>query len=181
MLTPRFRPGVDTDQAMAALSRRVEGVGSFAALPADRPVDLVNFGRVQNLPVVLASILAALAALAALTLAHLLVTSTRRRRRDVAVLRTLGFVPRQVHGAVATQATTLATLALVLGVPLGVLAARLLWLAFAHGLGIVPRPVLPVAALLILVPATVVAANAIAYLPGRRAARGPVAQALRVE
>lgn len=178
MLTPRFRPGVDTDQAMAALSRRVEGVGSFAALPAGRPVDLVNFGRVQNLPVVLASILAALAAL---TLAHLLVTSTRRRRRDVAVLRTLGFVPRQVHGAVATQATTLATLALVLGVPLGVLAARLLWLAFAHGLGIVPRPVLPVAALLILVPATVVAANAIAYLPGRRAARGPVAQALRVE
>ena len=52
--------------------------------PGPRPTDLVNFGRVQDLPLLLG---VALSLLALLTIVHLLLTSVRRRRRDFAVLR----------------------------------------------------------------------------------------------
>jgi ABC-type lipoprotein release transport system permease subunit len=42
-----------------------------------------------------------------------------RRKRDFAVLRTVGVVDRQVSATVAWQASTLAVVGLVLGVPLG--------------------------------------------------------------
>ena len=65
-----------------------------------------------------------LALLAAAALAHLLVTSVRRRRRDLAILKSLGFVRGQVSAAVAWQATTVALLALAVGLPLGVALGR---------------------------------------------------------
>jgi len=52
------------------------------------PADPVNFGQTQGLPLLLGL---SLAVLALLTIAHLLLTSARRRRRDLAVLRALGF------------------------------------------------------------------------------------------
>jgi hypothetical protein len=42
------------------------------------PTGLVNFGRIQNLPLILGLVLAVMALL---TVAHLLATSIRRRRR----------------------------------------------------------------------------------------------------
>src|SRR5581483_3392037 len=66
----RFRPGTAA-AGVRELAQRVEPM-QFVVLPAERPTDLVNFGRVQSLPLVLAAILASLAAL---TLVHLLVTS----------------------------------------------------------------------------------------------------------
>src|SRR5207249_4838383 len=143
-----FRPGVDRAAAIRDLSRRLPALGPYAVQPPDKPVDLVNFGRVQNLPVVLAGLLGALAAM---TLTHLLVTSTRRRRRELAVLKTIGFAPRQVQRAVGAQATTLAAVALVVGVPLGVIIGRWAWTLFAHQLGIVAVPAVPLAMLLVLV------------------------------
>jgi hypothetical protein len=88
----------------------------FTQSPAT-PTDQVNFGQIQNLPFILGSILAVLALL---TIAHLLVTSIRRRRRDLAILKTLGFARGDVGRTVAWQATTLAVVALVVAVPLGV-------------------------------------------------------------
>ena len=46
------------------------------------------------------------------TIAHALATSVRRRRRDLAILKTLGFVSGQIRAAVVTQASTLALLSL---------------------------------------------------------------------
>jgi ABC-type lipoprotein release transport system permease subunit len=85
------------------------------------PTDVQNLGRVGSLPDVLAGLLALLAASA---LAHLLVTSIRQRRRDLAVLKTLGFVRSQVSAAVAWQATTVAVVALAVGMPLGFALGR---------------------------------------------------------
>jgi predicted lysophospholipase L1 biosynthesis ABC-type transport system permease subunit len=48
----------------------------------------------------------------------------RRRRRDLAILKILGFRRRQVAGAVAWQATSCTMAALALGLPLGVAAGR---------------------------------------------------------
>jgi ABC-type lipoprotein release transport system permease subunit len=153
-------------------------VGSYQIATPNKPVDLVNFGRVQDLPLVLAGFVAALAVA---TLAHLLVSSIRRRRRDLAVLKTLGFVPAQVRAAVAWQATTLAVVAVALGIPIGVAAGRWAWLAFTHQLGIVPEAAVPLLVLLVMIPATLVVANLVAVLPARAAARAQPAGVLRSE
>jgi hypothetical protein len=173
----RFRTDAPPN-TMTVLSDRVERVGGVAALPVQRPTDLVNFGRVQSLPIVLASILSALAAL---TMAHLLVTSIRRHRTELAVLRAIGCAPNQVRRTVSVQATTLAVLALALAVPLGLLAGRWVWHVFAHGLGISAAASAPTLALAILVPATIVVANLMSYLPARAAARASIASILRTE
>ena len=86
----RFRPDVEPQAGRKDLAARLAGVGSFTVDGPAAPTDLVNFGQVQDLPQVLGI---GLAAVALLTIAHLLMTSTRRRRRDFAILRTLGFTP----------------------------------------------------------------------------------------
>src|SRR5206468_13013976 len=95
--------------------------------------------RSRNLPVALGSLFA-LTALA--TLIHLLITSVRRRRRDLAILRTLGFRRRQILATVAWQSAILAAVALVFGIPSGVLLGRFGWALFADRLGIVSEPVI---------------------------------------
>ena len=111
-------------------------------------------------------------------LAHLLVTSIRGRRRDLAVIKTLGASRRQLASAVAWQATTLVTVALIVGVPLGVVGGLLVWRAFADGLGIDEAVSIPVLAFVGIVVAGVVLANLIALAPGRTAARTPAATVL---
>src|SRR5439155_5623267 len=101
------------------------------------------------------------------TLAHLLVTSIRRRRRDLAVLKTLGFSSGQVRTTVAWQATTLAFLAGVIGIPVGIACGRWVWIVFAHQLGIVPRPAVPVVAVVVLAAAAAPVATPVPVPPGR--------------
>jgi hypothetical protein len=177
----RFRPGVNKQAAVAAVNdevARAYGEGGYFVIAAEKPVDLVNFGRVQTLPLVLAALLGTLAAA---TLAHLLVTSIRRRRRDLAILKTLGFSTGQVRGTVAWQATTLAAIAAVVGIPVGVACGRWVWITFAHQLGIVARPATPWLPFVVLGGLALVVANLVALLPGRAAARVSPARALRTE
>lgn len=177
----RFRPGVDKAKAVAGLERQVAdefGPGGYFVVRPERPTDLVNFGRVQSLPVLLAALLGTLAVA---TLAHLLVTSIRRRRRDLAVLKTLGFSSGQVRTTVAWQATTLGLVAAVIGIPVGIACGRWVWIVFAHQLGIVPRPAVPFLTFGVLAVATLVVANVVAILPGRAAARVRPALVLRSE
>ena len=97
--------------------------------------------------------------------------------RALAVLRTLGFVRRQVSATVAWQATTLGSIALVIGVPVGVIAGRWGWNVFADHLGVVPDAVVPAVMTFLAVPATILVANLLAVVPGRIASRlrpGPV-------
>jgi len=178
-LVVRFAPGVDAAAARVRLAEVVAPFGpTFVVVGPDKPNDVVNFGRVQGLPLALAGLMAALAAA---TLAHLLVTSIRRRGRELAIVKTLGFVPRQVRTAVAWQATTLAIAAMAIGVPLGVAAGRWAWIVFARGLGIVPAPEVPILLLLLLIPGTVIVANLVAVVPGEVAARLRPGRALRAE
>jgi len=172
----RFAPGVTTTAGLAALNRDVDP--AFYVAPPSKPSDVVNFGHVQSLPIVLAGLLAALAVA---TLAHTLVTSIHRRRRDLAILKTLGFLPTQVRQAVAWQASSFCAVALLIGIPLGVAVGRWIWIVFARQLGIVPEPVTPPLGLLLLVPATVLVANLVAAWPARVAGRVRPAVALRTE
>ena len=175
-LLVRLAPGVDEPSTLAWLR---DGVGgSYYVLGAQRPGDVENFGQVENLPLILAGLLAALAAA---TLAHTLVSAVRRRRRALAILKTIGFVVPQVRRVVTWQATTLVCAALLVAVPLGVAAGRWGWTLFAEQLGAVPEAVTPSVALLLLVPAAVVLANLVAVVPAWMAGRAPPALALRAE
>ena len=179
IIAVQFRPGVDEKRAEQRLTSLLTNVDpAFFLVPTAKPNDLVNFGRIQNLPLILGFVLALLAAI---TLIHLLSTSTRRRRRDLAILKTLGFVRGQVARTVAWQATTLAVVAVVLGVPVGVAIGRVAWRAFAQQLGVVPQVVTPVAAVLLVVPATMALANLVAVVPAALAARTRTATVLRSE
>ncbi len=140
------------------------------------PVEVDRLRQVNWLPGALAALLSALALVA---VGHALVTSVRRRRGELAVLKALGFDGRQIRAAIRWQATTLATVGLFIGLPLGLLVGSLVWRLIANGLGIATTPVIPVSGLLALVAAALVAVNAIAFFPARSAARARPAEALR--
>jgi hypothetical protein len=177
-LLVRFRPSADAEAGVNALAVREARLGPYVVQGPATPTDLVNFGRVQDLPLLLG---VALSLLALLTIVHLLLTSVRRRHRDFAVLRSLGFTRRQVRSAVRWQAGTLTAAALCLGVPAGILCGRIAWRAFAGQLGILPVPVVPLAALAVLVPAALALVVAVAAVPGESAARARPTEILRSE
>jgi ABC-type lipoprotein release transport system permease subunit len=164
-----------------AVTEQIERELGFLVLsigPPQAPADVVSFGRSQNLPFVLAGVLAVMAAG---TIAHLLITGIARRRRDLAILKTMGFVRRQVRDTVAWQATVLTGIAIAIGLPLGIVAGRLTWTGYAESLGVIPVAVVPVATTLLIVPAALVLANLLAIYPGRTAARTRPALVLRSE
>jgi hypothetical protein len=177
-LLVRTTPGADPMAVGQAIAQRMPDRGDVEVSLPSQPTDLVNFGRVQNFPLYLAALVALMAAA---TLAHVLVTSIRRRRRDLAILKTIGFQRGQLTWTVAWQATTLTLLALALGIPIGIAVGRWIWTAFSNQLGIVPSPAVPLPTLLLAVPATLLLANLIAYLPGRAAGRVQAATVLRTE
>jgi FtsX-like permease family len=195
----RLRPGVSQEAGLRSLQRitrqinldarslrAVAEVGDIAqyaggwaqVLAVQRPAEIVNYKTMGVMPAVLAGGLAA-GAVAALGLT--LVASVRRRRRDFALLKTLGFTRRQLGGAVAWQSSVIVVIGLVIGVPLGIAAGRWLWLAFARELSAVPDPTIPAGSIALAAVAALVLANVIAALPGRQAARTPAAEALRAE
>jgi hypothetical protein len=167
----RWANGVDEDAARERLAREelVQG-------PA-RPNELDNLAGVDVYPRFLAAFLVLLSVAAA---GHALVTAVRRRRRDLAVLGTLGFVRRQVSATVAWQATTLAVVGLVVGVPLGLALGRWAWVLVADGLGVSTRVTVPLTVALV-VPGALLVANLVAFVPGRIAARTRPAVVLRAE
>jgi hypothetical protein len=159
--------------AISSLKQQFPGT----VLPAVPPPEVRDLSGVSGLPLILAFVLMLLACG---IIAHTLLTSVRRRRRDLAILKTVGFVTRQVRATVAWQATALACAGLIVGVPLGLLAGRWAWLLFAGQEAIVPAPVISPLTLL-AIPAVLLLANAIAAIPARSAARTQPAVILRSE
>jgi len=122
-----------------------------------------------------------LALFAVVSVGHTLISSTRRRRSDLAVLKTIGFTRGQVSATVAWQATTLIGLAIVIGVPLGLAAGRWSWTSFANQLGVPPSPRIPAVVVGGVVLLCLVLANVVAAIPARAAARTQPAVVLRAE
>lgn len=156
-----------------------DGTGDTVLVFSDLlPAEIVNYRSQGATPALLAGTLA-VGAIVALGLT--LVASVRRRRRDLALLKILGFTGRQISASVAIQATTIGLVGLVVGIPLGVALGRWLWVLFAHQISAVPAPTVPVPALVIVGFATLVLVNLVAVLPGRAASRTPTALVLRTE
>jgi len=174
----RFAPGVSRDAGLAAVDHDIQGLPGPYVNAAERPASVVSLASIAGLPVALAGLLALIAAA---TLAHTLASSTRRRRRDLAILKSLGFGRWQLRQAVAWQATTIAGIALLIGLPAGIAGGRWAWRVFAIQLGVLPEPAVPLTTILIAIPAALVLANLTAAGPGRAAARTQSAAILRTE
>lgn len=169
-----FADGVSRSEGIASLRA---DFGDSIVTPRS-PADVVNLRRVQGLPALLAG---TVGLLALGTLANTLVTCIRRRRRDLATFATLGFRPRQIAATVAWQATTIAAIALVVGLPLGVAAGRTVWSLIMASIGTSVPAITPWGALAAVALVVVVGANAIAALPARHAAHTHPATTLRSE
>ncbi len=178
----RYRPGTDLNAAAAQLSRLATVLGcplfTCIATSDQRPGDIENYAAIRDTPLVLGAVLVLLAVG---TLAHVLLTGVRRRRRDLAVLKTLGLVRSQVLRVVAWEASALAAVALLVGLPLGIIAGRWAWAIFAGSAGVSGVADVPVPLVLLAIPVTLVLANFIAAGPGWDAARVRPASVLRTE
>ena len=177
-VTYRLNADARSPQAEAAIGDIAKYFDPVTLLPVQRPAEIVNYKSMGAMPAVLAGGLAA-GAVAGLGLA--LVATVRRRRRDFALLKTLGFTRRQLAGAVSWQSSVIAAVGLVIGVPLGVATGRWLWLLFARELSAVPDPTIPAGSIALAAVAALVLANLVAAVPGRQAARTPAALMLRAE
>ncbi len=142
----RLQPDVASDLVLVRVTRDAAGsalvddlkrqVALDVYVPA-KPADLAELDRIGGLPSVLAALLGAIAIA---TLAYALVSSVRQRRRDIAILKVLGFGRGQVSASVAWQSSVIAAIAIVIGIPVGVVGSRWAWRLFAHELGVPPRP-----------------------------------------
>lgn len=163
--------GADAEALAADLAARYE-VGARELPRAVR--DLADLG---SLPEVLGGFVAVLAVAA---LAHALVVTTRRRRRDLAVLHALGSTPREVGLSIVAMAGATAAVGVAAGVPLGWLLARLAWTEVAGSTGVAGDLLVPSGVAVAVVGAVVLAV--VCALPSAvGAARDHPAEALRAE
>jgi ABC-type antimicrobial peptide transport system permease subunit len=178
----RYRPGTDAiaagQQITAALTASGCPIATCVAYGDQRPGEIKDYAGIRDTPLALAAVLVVLAVG---TLAHTLLSSVRRRRRDLAMFKTLGCTRRQVLGVVAWQATALAAAALMAGIPVGVIAGRVAWAVFANAAGVAPQPDVPLTLILLGVPLTLLLANVIAAWPGWAAAQIRPAAVLHAE
>jgi hypothetical protein len=161
----------------AALARYVHRYRDLTSRPA-KPAVLVNFGESVNFPLLFG---VALSLFGAATMVHLLLVSVARRRKETGLLKSLGFIRRQVAAAVCWQATTVALVGIAVGAPIGIAAGKVLWRMFATNFGVVPVPVVQPLLLAALVTGVLAAANMLAVVPALLAARSHPGQLLRAE
>jgi putative ABC transport system permease protein len=120
---------------------------------------------------------------ALVNLATTLLLGVREHLRDIAVLKTIGFTPRQVGQSVASGAAALALVAAIVGIPTGLIVARVMLDGIGRDIGLGPGfatgPSL--ASALAVAPIVVAIAAALGAVISSAAARADVAQILRAE
>ena len=160
--------------ASVAKATHVQGV----VFTPPQPLPAEELEDVSVLPLALGGFLALLALGA---VGHALVIAVRRRRHELAVLRTLGLTSGESRLVVVTQATVLAVIGLVpasrsasrSAAPSGGSSRTFTPLAYHSPLAVLP--------LVLIAPVTLLAANLLAAWPGYRAARLRPGRILREE
>jgi hypothetical protein len=139
---------------------------------------LVNDKQMGDQPITLAVVLAVAMILSVWATVQ---ASTRRRRRDLAMMKALGMTRRQVRAIVLWQSSTILVISAVLGLVLGWAAGHLVWSAYTSSLGVPAGTVLPLGVVLLGLLILVVAGDALTALPAELAARAPSGSLLRRE
>jgi len=176
-----LRPGANAHTValrLKAAAAAIKGGGAFTFTP---PPPLPEVQMIKDLELLPLALSAFLALLAIGAVGHALSIAVSRRRHDLAVLRALGMSRRQTRMVVATQASVLAVIGLVFGVPLGVALGRSIWRVVAGFTPLAYHPPLAVWALLLIGPVALLAANVLAAWPEHHAARLRTGRVLRTE
>ena len=114
------------------------------------PLEIRNLADLLMLPEVLALVLAAVGGAGVV---HVLLATGRRHGRDLAVLAVLGATPGQVRATLAVAALATVLPAVLVGVPLGLGVARIVWWEIATATGVGGDVAVPVAVLVAIGPA----------------------------
>ena len=173
-----LRPGADLAAQQKVMQTIVPAADGGAVSGVQRPAEITDYRSMGITPAILA---AALALGAVTSLGLTLMSSVRRRRGELALLKTLGFTRRQLSATVAWQATAAVAAGAIVGTPLGIALGRALWNLFARQISVIPEPTVPVPTVAAIVVGALVVANLVALLPGRAAGRTPAAALLRAE
>ncbi len=161
-----------------SLNRLEAGSAGIISFTDIRPAEITDYQAMGAAPLILAVGLST-GAVVALTLT--LLTSVRRRRRDLALLKALGFTRGQLSAVLSWQSTVSVAIGVVIGVPLGIVFGRAMWVLFAHELFAIPDPTVPLLATGLVALGALVLANLVAAIPGRRAAKTPTNLILNAE
>jgi hypothetical protein len=173
-----FKRGVTQRAGLAGLPKGLALGGAGPTKDFFTPEQQVELRSLRLQPLWLGGFLIVLALGA---VGHGLATAVRRRRHDVAVLRACGLTRWQTRGIVVTQATVLALVGLVVGIPLGIASGRTAWRILAQSTPVYYVAPIALIGLLIAIPVTIAVANMLAALPARRAVRLPINTILRAE
>ena len=170
-LVVRYVDGVDPARAAARL------YGDLEYFAPARPTDVTNLAALRPLAPLLLVLLGVIGTAA---LIHLAVGIGSRGRRDLAVLRSLGFAPGSAARVVAVATALVVAAATAIGVPLGAVLGRSVWTTVAATTDLAADVTVP--------PQLVAGVAGLAALTlsagawsGRRAARRPVPEVLRAE
>jgi putative ABC transport system permease protein len=171
------KPGTDLDAFVQAVQAKDRGLVETPGQEAG------SFVAIVLATVILLTLM--LGTVAALGVFNTVVLNTRERRRDFGMLKSIGMTPGQVTLMVVTSMTALGAIGGLLGIPLGILAHRLVVPAMANGAQVeIPAFMLNVFSwylLAILVFAGIVISAAGAYVPARSAAHATIAEVLHNE
>ena len=143
-----LKPATSPDELRAALEDGGLELFDVTITGPSYTADLRQYDAVRTTPLLLAALLALLGLG---VLAHTVISMARRRRRELAVLRCVGFVRRDLRASVRWSALTLVGVCVMIAVPLGIVFGRALWRSFADGIGVLDDPVTPVAEIAVVV------------------------------
>ncbi len=168
-----FLASIDADER---LSWDRNDFDSFFYPEPVRPAAIADVASMRRLPI-------GLGAFFALAMAGGLATgievATRARRRELAILGALGCTSRQVASSVRWHALTVASLAVAVGVPLGVAAGRVLYRTFAVDIGVLPTIDISLPAIAGVAVGTIVVGLLASALPAHRMSSTQLASSLR--
>lgn len=186
--SPSYPSSVAIDTTSTAAASRVatavlradidQDPGGMYALGPEQGAQVINLQQMGWLPQTIAL---GVAIAAVLALALTIIASVRQRRRDLALLKSLGMRRSQLRAIVASQTSTILVVAILAGIPLGIAAGQWAWTAFANEIGVVPAPVVPAGAVALGGLMLLVAGNLLAAWPAAVAARTSVVRSLRSE
>ena len=178
----RLRSGADPTTALRSLQRITNKLDSndvsVQTLAVQRPAEIVNYRSMGDIPAFLG---AALGVGAVVAMMLTLIATVRRRRHDLALLKTLGFTRRQLAAVVAWQSSVAVAIGIVVGIPIGIILGRWAWDLFARTIDVAPQPTVPAVTILLIAAGAFVLANVVAAVPGRHAADTPTALLLRAD
>jgi hypothetical protein len=165
------------DRDLEAFASDLDALGIFYE-PSSRPGSVTSLRDIADVPMIVAAIAALMGAAA---IAYGLALTVRRRREDLAILRSLGLTASQTGSVMTWQATVVAMLSIVLGLPIGIGVGRAIWSSVAGRSNLIVRPEVPPLVLFGLAIGALVIALATSVLPNRRARRLQPARVLRGE